>query len=126
MLLPMQAQRRCSCQKQRGEFKVIMYASRSLIDVEHRCSQTERETLAIVWVCESFYTYVYGTRFHIVTGHWPLVVLYSKKSNRPARIERRVLRMQEFDYTVEYKTGSENILTTESSKQSQRKYLVFS
>ena len=57
----------------------------------------------------TFHTYLYGTRFHIVIGHRPLEVLYSKKSNHPARIERLVLRMQEFDYTVEYKTGSENI-----------------
>ena len=104
MLLPMQAQGRCSCQKQGGEFRVIMYASLSLIDVKRRCSQTEGETLAIVWACESFHTYLYGVKFHIVTGHKPLEVLNSKRSNRPARIERLVLRMQEFDYTVEYKT----------------------
>ena len=36
-------------QKQGDEFRVIMYAGRSLTDVERRYSQTEREALAIVW-----------------------------------------------------------------------------
>ena len=56
-----------------------------------------------------FHTYLYGTKFHLITDHKPLEVLYSKKSNPPARIERWVLHMQEFDYTVNYKPGSENI-----------------
>ena len=88
---------------------MIMYASRSLTDVERRYSQTEREALAIVWACERFHTYLYGTKFLLITDHKPLEVLYSKKSNPPAHIERWVLRMQEFDYTVKYKPGSENI-----------------
>ena len=96
-------------QKQLGEFRVIMYASRSLTEVERRYSQTEREALAIVWACERFHTYLYGIKFHLVTDHKPLECLYSKKSRPPARIERWVLRMQIFDYTVEYKPGSENI-----------------
>ena len=96
-------------QKQQGEFRVIMYASRSLTEVERRYSQTEREALAIVWACERFHTYLYGIKFHLVTDHKPLECLYSRKSRPPARIERWVLRMQIFDYTIEYKPGSENI-----------------
>ena len=65
--------------------------------------------LGIVWGCERSHTYLYGTKFHLITDHKPLEVLYSKKSNPPPRIKRWVLRMQEFDYTVKYKPGSENI-----------------
>ena len=90
-------------QKQQGEFRVIMYASRSLTEVERRYSQTECEALAIVWA------YLYGIKFHLVTDHKPLECLYSKKSRPPARIERWVLRMQGFDYTIGYKPGGENI-----------------
>ena len=67
-------------QKQQGEFRVIMYASRSLTEVERRYSQTECEALAIVWA------YLYGIKFHLVTDHKPLECLYSKKSRPPARI----------------------------------------
>ena len=88
-------------QKQKGEFRVIMYASRSLTEVERRYSQTEREALAIVWACERFHTYLYGIKFHLVTDHKPLKFLFSKRSRPPARIERWVFRMQVFDYTIE-------------------------
>ena len=66
-------------QKQQGEFKVIMDASRSLTEVERRYSQTERKALAILSACEHFHTYLYGIKFHLVTDHKPLVCLYSKK-----------------------------------------------
>jgi len=57
-------------QKQGVEFS-------SLTDDERRYSQTEREALAIVWACECLHTYLYGTKFHLVTDHKPLEVLYS-------------------------------------------------
>ena len=107
-------------QNQQGEFRVIVYAS--LTEVEHRYSQTEREALAIVWACERFHTYLYGIKFHLVTDHKPLECLYLKKSRPPAHFERWVLRMQVFDYTIEYKPGSENIadsLSQLSCSQSQ-------
>ena len=80
-------------QKQQGEFRVIMYASRTLTEVERRHSQTERQALAIVWACERFHTYLYGIKSHLVTDQKPLECLYSKKSRPPTRIERWVLRI---------------------------------
>ena len=78
--------------------------------MERRYSQTEREALAVVWACGRFHTYLYGIKFHLVTDHKPLECLYSKKSRPPPpRIECWVLRMQAFDYTIEYKPGSDNI-----------------
>ena len=44
-------------QKQGEELRVISCASRSLSDTERRYSQTEKETLAIVWACERFHAY---------------------------------------------------------------------
>ncbi len=48
-------------QEQDGEEKVICYASRSLSNVERRYSQTEKEALGIVWACERFHAYLYGS-----------------------------------------------------------------
>ena len=39
-------------QRRDGVFRPVEYASRSLMDVERRYSQTEREALAVVWGCE--------------------------------------------------------------------------
>jgi hypothetical protein len=46
-------------QQQGDEHRIINYASRSLSDVERGHSQTEKETLAIVWSCERFHAYLY-------------------------------------------------------------------
>ena len=96
-------------QKQKGEKRVIAYASRSLTDVERRYSQTEKEALALVWACERFHQYVYGIEFVLETDHRPLQFIYSKRSKPSARIERWVLRLQSYRFTVEYKPGPQNI-----------------
>jgi len=96
-------------QRQNDEYRVIAYASRSLTDVERRYSQTEKEALGLVWACERFHMYLYGTKFQLITDHKPLEVLYSTRSKPSARIERWVLRLQSYDYVVKYRPGKENI-----------------
>ena len=99
-------------QKQQGVMKVVTYASRCLSEVERRCSQTEKEALSIVWACERFHVYLYGIRFKVLTDHKPLEVIYSKVHKPSSRIERWVLRLQNYDFIVEYLPGPENIADT--------------
>ena len=94
-------------QIQKGEPRIISYASKSLTDVERRYSQTEKEALALVWACERFY--LYGCEFDFLTDHKPLQCIYSKKSNPSARIQRWVLRLQPFKITVKCIPGHKNI-----------------
>ncbi|KAK6192673.1 hypothetical protein SNE40_004107 [Patella caerulea] len=96
-------------QKQNGENRVISYASKSLSDVERRYSQTEKEALGLVWACERFHPYIYGTDFELLTDHKPLEFIYSTKSKPSARIERWVLRMQPYKYIVKHIPGKNNI-----------------
>lgn len=51
---------------------VVAYGSRALTNVEQRYSQTEREALAIVFGCEHFRLFLYGTISHCtqITSHW--------------------------------------------------------
>ena len=92
-----------------GMLQPVEYASRSLTDVEQRYSQTEREALAVVWGCERFCMYLYGIDFMLVTDHKPLEIMFSPSSKPPARVERWVLRLQPYRYTVRHVPGPRNI-----------------
>ena len=96
-------------QKHGDDYRVIMYASRSLTDVERRYSQTEKEALGLVWGCERFRMYLIGTQFELWTDHRPLECIFAPKSKPSARIERWVLRLQSFNYTVKYISGNRNV-----------------
>ena len=91
------------------EGKIISYANRALSGVEKRYSQTEKEALAIVWGCEHFHLYLFGSDFTLITDHKPLEIIFNNgKSRPPARIERWRLRLQPYDFTVTYRPGSNN------------------
>ena len=92
-----------------GTPRAISYASRSLTDVETRYSQTEKEGLAIVWACEKFQAYLIGKRFTLMTDHRPLLNIYYKRSKPQARLERWVLRLQSYDFDIQYVEGKNNI-----------------
>ena len=88
---------------------IIAYASRALTPTEQRYSQTERAALAIVWGIEHFHLYLYGAPFTLHTDHKALEIIFGNPlSKPPARIERWLLRLQQYDFNVVYTTGSEN------------------
>ncbi|XP_014661486.1 PREDICTED: uncharacterized protein LOC106804710 [Priapulus caudatus] len=96
-------------QKSGDEMTVISYASRALSSVEQRYSQTEREALAVVFGCEKIHLYLYGSHFIILTDHRPLLGIFNNpRSTPPARIERWVLRLQQYDMMLQYRPGKDN------------------
>ena len=87
----------------------IAYASRALTQVEQRYSQAEKEALSIVWTVEHIHLYLYGCSFALITDHKPLEVIYGNASSKPsARIERWVLRLQPYNFSVVCKPGKDN------------------
>jgi hypothetical protein len=98
-------------QRAKGSTKTqtISYGSRALTSTEKRYSQTEKEALAIVWGIEHFHLYLYGAPFTLHTDHKPLELIYANPlSKPPARIERWILRLQQYDFKVVYKVGKDN------------------
>lgn len=91
------------------ELFLIAFASRALSDVEQRYSQTEKESLGLVWGVERFYYFLMGVNFELETDHKPLEAIFKPTSRPPARIERWVLRLQAYSYKVIYKAGKYNI-----------------
>ena len=86
-----------------------MFASKTLSSPETRYCQTEKEALAIVWAVERFHHFLAGSSFTIVTDHKPLTCIFHPSSKPCARIERWVLRLQPYEFTVIYKKGKSNI-----------------
>lgn len=94
-----------------GEEKeeIVMFGSKTLSGPEKRYCQTEKEALAIVWAIEHFRHFLLGGSFTVVSDHKPLVYIFQPASKPCARIERWVLRLQSFEFTVIHEKGSTNL-----------------
>ncbi|KAK7909818.1 hypothetical protein WMY93_014502 [Mugilogobius chulae] len=93
-----------------GEEQTVAFASRSLSDAERKYSIVEKEALACVWAAEKWRTWLWGRKFLLRTDHQALTTLLTTKGNNRAglRIARWSARLLEFDYDVEYRSGSLN------------------
>ena len=99
------------------EGKVVAFASRSLTDTETRYANIEREMLAVVVACEKFHSYLFGKRFIVESDHKPLEMIHLKNlTAAPPRLQRMLLRIQGYDFTIKYKPGTEMLLADPMSR----------
>lgn len=96
----------------------IAFASRSLTPTERKYSTGEKEALACVWACNKWYTYLWGRHFVLRTDHKALVTMLSTRGTgrQPMRIARWSAQLLQFDYTVEYKAGRDNVVADALSR----------
>ena len=98
----------CLIQKHNGEDQPIAFASKSLMDVETRYANIERELLAIVFACQQFSTYLLGRSFIAESDHKPLEMIAMKNlTNAPPHLQRMLLELQRYDVTIKYQPGKE-------------------
>ena len=71
-------------------------------------SSTDRECLAIIYGCQKFRPYIFGTRFKVVTDHHALCYLVSVK-NPNGRLARWSILMQDMDFEVVHKSGRKHL-----------------
>ena len=91
------------------EVTPLYYASSPLTSTQSRYPQIDREALSIYWAIKRFHLFVYGAEFKVITDHKPLVSLFNNPSSKPsARIERWLLDLQQYRFTVEYRPGASN------------------
>ena len=101
------------------EGQPVTYASRALTPAEQRYSQIEKELLAQVFGLEHNHHYTFGRRVILWTDHKPLVSIYKKPlASAPKRLQRLLLRLQQYDVDLRYKPGSEMYLADTLSRAS--------
>lgn len=98
-----------------GKDQPVAFASRTLNKHEINYSTTEKEALAIIWAIEKFKPYLYGQKFTLVTDHKPLVFI--KNANKNGKLIRWRLELENYDYTVIYKTGKTNVVADALSRK---------
>ncbi len=86
---------------------VIAYTSKHLSESQTKWSATEKEAFAIIHAVRTFYHYLYGTDFTIVTDHRPLEYLMNKK-DPTGRLARWSLFLQPFNLNIKYRPGKSN------------------
>jgi hypothetical protein len=90
-----------------GEKKVIAYYSQVLDKHQRNYSITEKECLAVVKGIHHFRHYLFGRKFTVITDHECLVWLKTLKEPH-GRLARWLLRLQEYQFTIQYRRGKEN------------------
>ncbi|KAL8607946.1 hypothetical protein ACOMHN_005501 [Nucella lapillus] len=101
--------------------KPIAFASKALTDSEQRYANIERELLAVVFGCERFHTYVFGKEFVVETDHKPLEQIHKKSlASTSPRLQRMMLRLQQYDIQIQYRPGREMTLADSLSRLNPR------
>ena len=106
-----------------GERKLrpVYYASRTLSKSEKNYSPTAGEALAIVFAVELFRPYIGDTHFKVITDHRALVWLFGQTTTTKQTILIRwALRLQQFDFEVIYRKGTENQANDSLSRYPQK------
>lgn len=96
--------------------RVVAYASRTLNGAEKNYSATELECLAVVWGIRKMRGYLEGYAFTVLTDHQSLRWL--QRIEEPSgRLGRWIFELQQFDFDVQYRRGSQNTVADALSRQ---------
>ena len=95
--------------------KPVAYASKSLNKAESNYSTIEKELLAMVWAIKHFRPYLYGRRFEVYSDHRPLVYLFTL-ADPSSRLTKFRLALEEYNFEVIYRKGSENVIADALSR----------
>ncbi|XP_062537882.1 uncharacterized protein LOC134206209 [Armigeres subalbatus] len=97
-------------QEQEGVTKVISYFSKKLNRTQRRYSAVEKECLGVLSAIQHFRHYIEGTKFRVVTDARSLLWLFNiGTESGNAKLMRWALRIQAYDFDLEYRKGKSNI-----------------
>ena len=85
----------------------VIYCSRALTSAEKAYSQIEKELLSITFALTRLDQFLYARPVTVITDHKPLVAIQHKPlGDAPLRLQRMLMTLQRYDYTIVYKPGS--------------------
>ena len=87
----------------------VCFTSHRLNNTEKNYVQIEKECLAIVSCMDKWHQYLYGKHdITVHTDHQPLETIFKKPlSKAPRRLQRMMLKLQRYQFSVRYKKGKE-------------------
>ena len=95
------------------EWYPVQFVSRTLNQSERNYSNIEREALSVIFGCERFRKFLFGTQFMIHNDQQPLHKLYAHDAGVPttcsARLQRWALKLSQFKYNFVYSKGEDNV-----------------
>lgn len=97
-----------------GIEKPVLFVSRTISQAERNYPILHREALALTFVMEKCYKYLFGIPFVAFTDHQPLVGIFGAgKMLSPIianRLQRFAIRLSIFDFQLKYRPGTRNQL----------------
>ena len=88
-----------------------------MTDAEVRYAQIEKELLAVVFAMERFHQFTYGQSMTVESDHRPLEMIMKKNLHAaPPRLQRMLLRLQRYNFSLKYKPGKELIIADTFSR----------
>lgn len=90
--------------------RIIAYFSKKLNSTRRKYAAVEKECLAVLWAIEAFRNYIEGTHFRVITDARSLVWLSRVSAEKgSAKLCRWALKLQQYDFTISYRKGRDNI-----------------
>lgn len=84
----------------------VYYMSKKTTDAERKLTSYELEVLAVIEALKKFRVYLLGLHFKLVTDCKAFATTLNKK-DLSTKVARWILFMEEYDYTVEHRSGSQ-------------------
>ena len=91
-----------------GNLHPVAYYSTALQASQKQWSATTKEAFALILAVRHWYVYLAGTSFILNSDHNPLTHMRSQKGPR-GKFGRWISELEEFDYSIQYITGRNNV-----------------
>lgn len=102
-----------------GAKEILAFASRTMQRAELSYTITEKEAAAVVFALKKWRVWVLGRKITIISDHRALSFLRCCRL-LSARLTRWVIYLQEYDFDILYRKGSENLLADTLSRYPEK------